>query len=69
MKTCSWFNDEGVQLAVHEWLQEHSGNKADQITAYQLAKVVGDYLDSKRVTSAAEEILTFGPGGNRIRAR
>ena len=33
MKSCSWFNAEGVQLAVREWLEEHSGNKTDQITA------------------------------------
>ena len=29
MKTCSWFNDEGVQLTVREWLQEHGGNKTN----------------------------------------
>ena len=69
MKSCSWFNDEGFQLAVREWLEEHSGNKTDQITAYQLAKVVGDCLDSQRATSAVEKILTLEPGGNRIRAR
>lgn len=39
------------------------------ITAFSLAKVVGKYLDSKRATNAVEQILQFGPNGNRIRAR
>ena len=39
------------------------------ITAYSLARAVGDYLDSHRTTEVVEEILQFGPGGNRIRAR
>ena len=39
------------------------------ITAYSLARVVGDYLDSRRAAEVVEEALKFGPGGNRIRAR
>jgi len=63
-KSRSWLNDEGVQLAVREWL---SGAKEAELTGYGLAKAIGKYLDSKRV----EEVLcdSFGPGGNRIRAR
>ena len=60
-----WFNDEGAQNAVRKWLQEHA-KSPEAITAYALAKVVGNYLDYKR---AAAKILMFGPGGNRVRAR
>ena len=51
---------------MREWIADHP---ADQITAYGLAKAVGTYLDSKRVTAAVKKILQFGPGGNRIRER
>ena len=30
---------------------------------------MGDYLDSRHAAKAVDEILQFGPGGNRIRAR
>ena len=66
VKVKSWLCDEGVLLAVREWIQEQP---ADQITAYGLAKAVGDYLDSKKAASTVEKILQFGLGGNRIRAR
>jgi len=66
VKTRSWFNDEGVQNAVREWLQGHSG---DAITGHAIAKVVGEYLDSQRATGVVEEILKFEPGGNWVRAR
>lgn len=36
------------------------------ITAYSSAR---DYLGSHRAAKAVEEMLQFGPGGNRIRAR
>ena len=62
----SWLRDEGVLLAVREWIQEQP---TDQITAYGLAKAVGDYLDSKKAASTVEKNFQFGPGGNRIRAR
>ena len=65
-KVKSWLHDEGVLLAVREWIQEQP---TDQITAYNLAKAVGDYLDSKKAASTVEKILQFGPGENRIRAR
>jgi hypothetical protein len=39
------------------------------ITAFTLARVIGEYLDSKRAAHAVEEVLKFGPGGNRVRAR
>jgi hypothetical protein len=60
-KSCSGLNNEGVQLAVREWL---SGAKESELTGYGHAKAIGKYLDSKRV----EEVLcdSFGPGGNRI---
>ncbi|KAI1005603.1 hypothetical protein K3495_g2617 [Podosphaera aphanis] len=37
-----WLNDEGVQLAVREWCSR----KGEGITAYALAKAVGEYLNS-----------------------
>lgn len=37
------------------------------LTAYRLAKTIGNYLDSKRAVAAIDE--SFGPGGNRIPAR
>ena len=43
-KTESWLNDEGVQLAVREWL---AGATEGELTGYGLAKAVGKYLDSK----------------------
>lgn len=64
MKTSSWFNDEGVQLAVREWV---SGASEKDLTAYSLAKTIGTYLDPKRAVPIVCD--TFDPGGNRIRAR
>jgi hypothetical protein len=40
-----------------------------EINAYSLARAVGIYLDSQRAAVAVEKVLSFGPGGNRIRAR
>ena len=65
-KTKSWLNDEGVQLAVREWL---AGATEDELTGYGLAKAVGRYLDSRRAEQALAECFQVGPGGNRIRAR
>ena len=69
MKTRSWFNDKGVQLAVHEWLQENA-RKPEAITGYALAKEVGGYLDSKKATTTVARILepigseNYGSEGN-----
>ncbi|KAI1007215.1 hypothetical protein K3495_g998 [Podosphaera aphanis] len=41
-KRLSWLNDEGVQLAVREWCSV----AGEGITAYELAKAVGEYLNS-----------------------
>ncbi|KAF8543086.1 hypothetical protein BDD12DRAFT_933621 [Trichophaea hybrida] len=65
-KTRSWFNDEGVQNAVRIWLQDQ---REEDITAYTLAKTIGEYLDSKRAIPVLENIFQFGAGGNRVRAR
>ena len=62
-KTKSWLNDEGVQLAVREWL---AGATEGELTGYGLAKAVGKYLDSRRAEQALVEC--FRLGGNRIRA-
>ena len=56
----SWLRDEGVLLAVREWIQEQP---TDQITAYGLAKAVGDYLDSKKAASTVEEISSLDQEG------
>lgn len=72
----SWFNDEGVQLAVRECISS-SGNK---LSAQKLAKAVGDYLVSHMVTNTVQEILETElisgenstqqlPPGLRIRVR
>lgn len=65
-KTRSWFNDEGVQQAIRDWL---SNQKVEDITAFTLAKVIEEYLDSKRAAAVVEDILLFKPTGNRIRTR
>ena len=52
-KTRSWFNDEGVQLAVRQWVS----GAGEAVTAHGLAKAFGDYLESKRATRAVEECL------------
>jgi len=62
-KTRSWFNDEGVLLAAREWIS----GAGENITAFGLAKAIGEYLDSQRATAAVQD--SFGAGGNRIRAR
>ena len=43
-------------MAVREWIQEQP---TDQITAYGLAKAVGDYLDSKKAASTVEKFSSF----------
>ena len=58
MKVKSWLHDEGVLLAVREWIQEQP---TDQITAYGLAKAVGDYLDSKKAASTVERLRRIVP--------
>ena len=55
-KVKSWLHDEGVLLAVREWIQEQP---TDQITAHSLAKAVGDYLDSKKAASTVEKITVW----------
>ncbi|KAA8905068.1 hypothetical protein FN846DRAFT_919514 [Sphaerosporella brunnea] len=52
-KIASWFDDEGVLLAVRKWL----AGAGEDITAYKLAKVVGDYLDSRKAGEAVEACL------------
>src|SRR3978361_110198 len=65
-KTRSWFDDEGVQLAVRDWIS----GAGDKITAYGLAKAVGDYLDSRRAVNFVEESISQDPkGSSRVRAR
>lgn len=66
-KIKSWLNDEGVALAVRNWIS----NTGEQVTAYGLAKAIGEYLNLRESISALQE--TFTPNGNRrtkrIRAR
>lgn len=75
-KSRSWFNDEGVQLAVREFIS----SSRDKLLAQKLAKAVGDYLSSQMVTNIVQGILeknfTSGknstkqlPPGLRIRVR
>ena len=52
-KSQSWFNDEGVQLAVRECIPSFG----DKLSAQKLAKAVGDYLSSQMVTNTVQEIL------------
>lgn len=53
IKSQSWFNDKGVQLAVREFIS----CSGDKLSAHKLAKAVGEYLGSKTVTSTVENIL------------
>lgn len=62
-KTKSWLSDEGVALAARDWIS----NSGEHVTAYGLAKAIGEYLDSQNAVHALQEL--FGPNGNRIRAR
>jgi hypothetical protein len=39
----------------------------DKVTEYELAKAVGEYLDSQRAEEAIQGALIYGPGGNKIR--
>lgn len=52
-KSHSWFNDEGVQLAVRECIS----SSGDKLSAQKLAKAMGDYLSSQTVTNTVQEIL------------
>ena len=52
-KSHSWFNDEGVQLAVCECIS----SSGDKLSAQKLAKAVGDHLGSQTVTNTVQEIL------------
>lgn len=58
-KTRPWFNDEGVLLAAREWIS----GAGEHVTAYGLAKAVGNYLDSQRATIAVRDCVQVGPGG------
>lgn len=70
-KTYSWFNDEGVQLHIRDYL----AGAGEHITAYRLAKSIGDYLDSRRAEAAVTSALEANPEDpaltrrTRIRAR
>lgn len=70
VKTFSWYNDEGVQLAVREWCAGAGESKfsghlhklrtkmfTSEITAFGLAKAVGEYLDSRRAIAVINESL------------
>ena len=46
-KSHSWFNDKGIQLAVHECISY----SRDKLKAQKLAKAVGDYLGLQVVTN------------------
>ncbi|RPA71955.1 hypothetical protein BJ508DRAFT_245125 [Ascobolus immersus RN42] len=56
-KSHSWFNDEGVQLAVREYLMSPEAKGGKNVSGHRVAQIVGDYLDSQRVGSAVEEAL------------
>jgi hypothetical protein len=61
-KTRSWFNDEGVLLAAREYI----AGAGEKVTAYALAKAIGNYLDSERATEAVNHCLN--PESTSIRA-
>ncbi|RPA87789.1 hypothetical protein BJ508DRAFT_357373 [Ascobolus immersus RN42] len=48
VKTKTWFNDEGVQLAAREFVQNSEGGR--KVTAAKLAKAIGEYLASDTAT-------------------
>ena len=52
-KSFSWFNYEGIQLAVRECIS-YSG---DKLSASKLARVIEEYLGSQTVTNTVESIL------------
>lgn len=52
-KSFSWFNDEGVQLAVRECIS----SSGDKLSAQKLAKAVGDYLNSQKAITTVEDTL------------
>ncbi|RPA99707.1 hypothetical protein L873DRAFT_1767021 [Choiromyces venosus 120613-1] len=52
-KVRSWLNDEGVELAVREWIS----GAGERITVHGLAKVVGDYVQSRWVTEVIGAVL------------
>ena len=52
-KSHSWFNDEGVQLSV----REHISSSGEKLTAWRIAKAVGEYLKSNQARDAVAEIL------------
>ncbi len=75
-KSQSWFNDEGVQLAVRECI----ASSGDKLSAQKIARAVGEYLGSERVTSTVEDVLgkeatsepnasKYLPPGLRIKVR
>lgn len=54
IKSRSWFNDEGVQIAVRESI----ASSGDKLTAQRIAQVVGEYLGSEKATTTVQNILT-----------
>ncbi len=52
-KSHFWFNNEGVQLSVRDYISS-SGEK---LTAWGIAKAVGEYLKSNRARDAIAKIL------------
>lgn len=53
IKSQSWFNDEGVQIAVRESI----ASSGDKLTAQRIAQAVGEYLGSEKATATVQSIL------------
>ncbi|RPA78671.1 hypothetical protein BJ508DRAFT_349096 [Ascobolus immersus RN42] len=53
-KTHSWFNDEGVQLHIRDYL----AGAGEHISAHALAKSIGEYLDSQRAERTVNTVLS-----------
>ncbi len=56
-KSHFWFNDKGVQLCI----QKHFSSSGEKLTAWGVAKAVGEYLKSNQARDAVAEVL-----GNEI---
>lgn len=54
-KSHSWFNDEGVQLAVRDFLNGPEAMEGKRVSGHQIAKVVGEHLDSHRIGQSVVE--------------
>lgn len=59
VKTRSWFNDEGVQLAAREFVRDAKDGRT--VTAFKLAQAISTYLDSKRAKGILEEVFQPEP--------